>query len=80
MGPILSLMPHSRTILRASSVLPTRSLAGPGRQVAVDEELGGPAAHAHGQGVLDVLAGVDVALLHGELHGDAEGHAGRAGW
>ncbi len=52
-------------------------VAGTGRQVAVDEQLGGPPAHAHGERVLDVLARVDVALLHRQLHGDAEGHAGR---
>ena len=46
-------------------------------EVAVDEELGAAAAHAHAQRVLDVLAGVDVALLHRELVGDAERHARR---
>ena len=70
-------MPHSRTILRASSVLPTRSLLAPGGEVAVDEELGGAAAHAHGQRVLDHLAGVDVALLDGQLLGHAQRQPGR---
>jgi hypothetical protein len=52
-------------------------VARPGREVAVDEELGDPSAHAHGERVLDVLARVDVALLEGQLLGDAERHAGR---
>ena len=52
-------------------------VGGAGGEVAVDEQLGAAAAHAHAQGVLDVLAGVDVALLHRQLLGDAEGHAGR---
>ncbi len=39
-------------------------VGGAGREVAVDEQLGAAAAHADAQRVLDVLARVDVALLH----------------
>ncbi len=52
-------------------------VAGAGRQVAVDEQLGGTPTHAHGQRVFDVLAGIDVALFDGELLGHAESQPGR---
>ena len=69
-------MPHSRTILRASSVLPTRSFCGAGRLVAEHELLGDAPAEPDDERVDDVLALVDVALLERELLGDAERHAG----
>ncbi len=47
-------------------------VAGTGGEVAVDEELGGTAAHAHGEGVLDDVARVDVTLLEGQLLGHAQ--------
>ena len=44
-----------------------------GGQVAVDHHLGHAAAHADDEGVLDVLAGVEVPLLGRQLLGDTEG-------
>ena len=74
-GPMRSDMPHSRTILRASSVQPTRSFCAPVESVPVHELLGDATAEAHDEGVGDVLLLVDVALLERELLRDAERHA-----
>ena len=46
-GPITSLIPHSPTMLRASSVACLMSILGAGGDLAVDEFLGDPAAERH---------------------------------
>ena len=69
-------MPHSRTILRASSVQPTRSFSAPVDWWPNIELLGDAPAEPDDQRVDDVLALVDVAFLERKLLGDAERHAG----
>ena len=72
-------MPHSRTILRASSVDADEVVVGAGRDDAEHELLGDAAAHGDDERVLEVVLAVDVALLVGQLLGDAERHARSGG-
>ena len=65
MGPMRSLMPHSRTILRARSVADHEVVVGAGGHDAEDELLGDAAAHGHHDGVLEVVLVVGVASSAG---------------
>ena len=69
-------MPQSRTMRVASCVAPARSLAAPGGRLPQYQDLGGPAAQAHGQRVVKIALLVKVAFGNGQLLGDAERLAG----
>ena len=70
-------MPHWQTILRAISVAFSKSLAAPVVVLFEEHHLGDASGHEHGELGLEIILGVGVAVVEGQLLGQAQGQAAR---